>query len=293
VLTEAINATVRGLWAAAGRPIGGTLALSWRVERYMWLRMEDELGRVTLGIVDRVLASPVADESVSRVVVGGFAGRGADVVLSSRLVDDVAEDLVQFEVLERLTRRLVAGDTLDHVLDAAEAAGVPQRIAERLFVDGIAEQIAARLLEGPELERIVARAAESEALHGAIAGALDTPGAERLLATALESPGLSRMVNRIVESRVVEEAVSRVVDEVIERLPRTDGMWVLIDEIATSPAVMDAISHQGSTFADQVAGEVRDHSRNADARLERAARRLLRRRPRPEPGAPSTTGAAG
>lgn len=267
MVTEAINVTVRGLWTAASRPIGGTLVLSWRVEQYI--------------------------ESVSRMVAGGFATRGADVVLRSDLVDEVADDLVQFEVLERLTRRLVAGNTLDRVLDAAEAAGVPQRIAERLFVDGIAEQVAARLLEGPELERIVARAAESDALHDAIAGALDTPGAERLLATALESPGLSRMVNRIVESRVVEEAVSRVVDEVIERLPRTEGMWALIDAIATSPAVLDAISQQGATFADQVAGDVRDHSRNADARLERVAWRLLRRRPRPESGTPSTTGAAG
>jgi hypothetical protein len=293
VVTEGINATVRGLWTAAARPIGGTVWLTLRVERYVWLRMEDELGRLALAIVDRVLSSPVADESISRVLVGGFAARGAGAVLSSPLVEDVADDLVRFEVLERVTRRVLAGDTLDRVLDTAEAAGVPERVAERLLVDGIAEQVAARLLAGPELERIVERATESEALQAAIAGALETPGAERVLATALDSPGVSRMVSRIVESRVVEEAVSRVVDEVLERLPRTDGMWVLVDEIATSPAVMDAISHQGATFADEVAGGVRDHSRSADAKLERAARRLLRRRPRPEPGAPSTTGAPG
>ena len=45
----------------------------------------------------------------------------------------------------------------------------------------------------------------------------------------------------------------------------------------------DAIAHQGFGFADQVAGEVRDRSRSADAVVERTTRRLLRRRPRIDP----------
>jgi hypothetical protein len=64
--------------------------------------------------------------------------------------------------------------------------------------------------------------------------------------------------------------------------------------LAQSPAVTEAITQQGAGFADQVAGEMRKRSRDVDARLERGARRLFRRR-RPEvpPGeeAPSAPGA--
>jgi hypothetical protein len=48
-----------------------------------------------------------------------------------------------------------------------------------------------------------------------------------------------------------------------------------------SPAVTAAITQQSVGFADQVAGELGERSRQADARLERIARRLLRRHPAP------------
>ena len=54
----------------------------------------------------------------------------------------------------------------------------------------------------------------------------------------------------------------------------------MVDEIARSPAVTEAITQQSLGFADQVAGGVRDRSRNADEVLERVARRALRRRRR-------------
>jgi hypothetical protein len=46
--------------------------------------------------------------------------------------------------------------------------------------------------------------------------------------------------------------------------------------------VTDAIAHQGAGFADQVAGELGERSRRADARLEGIVRRLLHRRPAAE-----------
>jgi hypothetical protein len=47
--------------------------------------------------------------------------------------------------------------------------------------------------------------------------------------------------------------------------------------------VTDAITQQSMGFADVIADGVRDRSRSADAWLERAARRALRRGPAPAP----------
>ncbi len=110
---------------------------------------------------------------------------------------------------------LLTGDAIDLLLERIEAAGVAQRVAQRIIEDGIAEQVVTLLLESEEL-------------------------------------------------------------------------WVLVDEIARSPSVTEAITHQSVGFVDQVTDTVRDHSRDADAWVERAARRLRRRRsgsPAPLPGA--------
>jgi hypothetical protein len=94
---------------------------------------------------------------------------------------------------------------------------------------------------------------------------------------------MERLIARVLESRLIEETVTRLVDETAARLPQSQALWALIDEVAQSPAVTDAIAQQGLGLADEVADEVRDRSRAADAWLERAARRVLRHRNTPEP----------
>ncbi|HSD79603.1 MAG TPA: hypothetical protein VLB47_03040, partial [Solirubrobacteraceae bacterium] len=105
--------------------------------------------------------------------------------------------------------------------------------------------------------------------------AVDSPGMERIVTGAVGSPGMERVVASVFESRLL--------DEVVARLLESEDLWRLVDEIARSPSVTEAITQQGFGFADQVAGEVRDRSRHADARVERTARRLLHRRPRMKP----------
>ena len=117
------------------------------------------------------------------------------------------------------------------------------RLLDQVLAAGFADQIAARLLEGPEMERIVAR--------------------------AIESPGAERIVARVIESRLLDEAVARLLE--------SKDLWLLVDEVARSPAVTQAISHQSVGFAEEMAGVVRTRSQKADARVERLARRLLRR----------------
>jgi hypothetical protein len=141
----------------------------------------------------------------------------------------------------------VARDTTGR---AAEAA--LDGIADRLLQGGLAERFVSRLLDAPELER--------------------------LLATMLDNPGTERLVARAVRSQLTEATMAQLIEDAIARLPQTQAMWALVDEVARSEAVTDAITQQGLGMADEVAEDLRERSRDADAWLERAARRVLRRR---------------
>jgi hypothetical protein len=92
---------------------------------------------------------------------------------------------------------------------------------------------------------------------------------------ALDSPAAERLVARVIQGPLLDEAVSRLLE--------SEDLWLMVDVIAQSPAVTEAIGRQSIGFADQVAGAVRDRSFNADERLEFAARRLLRRSRRATP----------
>ena len=121
--------------------------------------------------------------------------------------------------------------------------GVLGRVLDSRVTGEALEMVAARILTGPELERIVA--------------------------AAVDSPAVERMVGRVIESRLLDATVTRLLE--------SEDLWILVDEVARSPAVLDAVTHTGAGFADQVADRVRGRSERADARLEHIARRLLRR----------------
>jgi hypothetical protein len=106
---------------------------------------------------------------------------------------------------------------------------------------------------------------------------------EDALDRAIAQGLVDRVIDRLVAEGIVERTVDRVfdeqrvIDEIVKRLIDSEALWVLVDEIAQSPAVTEAIGRQSIGFADQVAGEIRARSRKADARLESVARRALRR----------------
>jgi hypothetical protein len=145
-----------------------------------------------------------------------------------------------------------ATGAVEEALTSRQAAALVERIADRLLAQGLVERFIERLLEAPELEH--------------------------LLTVALDSPGMERLVTRAVESRLTETTMARLIDDAVARLPQTEALWALVDEVAQSPAVMDAITTQSRGLADDVASDLRDRSRDADDWLERTARRVLRRR---------------
>jgi hypothetical protein len=152
---------------------------------------------------------------------------------------------------------------VEDVIMSRQTAILVERIADRLLQQELADRFLERVLASPELER--------------------------LLTVALDNADLERLVTRVVESRLTEATMDRLVDEAATRLPQSEALWSLIDEVAASPAVADAIAIQSRGMGEDVAADVRRRSRDADAWLERLAGRMLRRRASgggPAPGAP-------
>lgn len=140
-----------------------------------------------------------------------------------------------------------------------------------------------RALQLPiELTASVARGA------GRRLGDLTLAGLDAVLASRVAEEA----VDRALASRLAEHTVDRVfdqerlIDETVTRLLESDELWVLVDSIAKSPAVTEAIARQSVGFADQVAEGVRERSQRLDVRLEQAARRIARRPARPSPESP-------
>lgn len=158
-----------------------------------------------------------------------------------------------------------AHDVTLGTIDVVLASRFALEVVEHVVASPLVDRTAQRLLSGPEVERLLEMALSSERV-------------EQLMAEALESPGMERIVNQAIESRLADETITRLIEETTERLLASEGLWVLIDEVAASPAITEAITQHGVGFADQVADEVRERSRHADAWMETIARRVLRRR---------------
>ncbi len=139
-----------------------------------------------------------------------------------------------------------AGLTLRPLTGAAAVTVQAGRVLERRAVE--------RILDNPEIGRLPSAALDNAQTQAAIKSALATDGAKQLVASLFES-GLF--------------------DEIVDRLLASEGLWRLVDELASSPSVADAITQQGLGFADQVGDVARARSRTADDWFERRARRLV------------------
>jgi len=149
--------------------------------------------------------------------------------------------------LERRTRTTLTAASERTVLAAIDAIlarmlddEVIDHVLERAQAAGLAQRVADRLLEDGIVEQIAQRT-------------FSGPELERMLAAAF---------------------ASALPEEVIAQLLASEAIWILVDEIARSPSVTEAIAHQGTGFFEQVAARAREHSRQADTRVQRMAHRL-------------------
>ena len=201
--------------------------------------------------------------------------------LAARRAQRALAEPVRWVVLSSLDTALAAADA---AVTSSLAREVVARVVASRLADDMLQRLVEQTLSSPETERLVIQT-------------VDRAEVDRLVERVLDGPLLDAAVARVVDSRLVEATVTQVFggplfDVIVARLLESDGLWVLIDEIAKSPAVTAAISQQGVSFANQVAGAARERSRTADDRLERLAARLSRRTPRSAAG-PSPEPASG
>lgn len=136
---------------------------------------------------------------------------------------------------------------------------------ERALPD-LVDRLSAQLLTDEIVDRALARV-EQSGIAQRIADRMLVDGiAEQIAERALAGPELERMVAAAFRGPLVEEAVTQLLE--------SQAVWVLVDEIAHSPSVTEAIAHQGSGFLDQVAARLRERSRKADSRVQELAHRV-------------------
>ena len=175
-------------------------------------------GQVTLAALDGVLAAPLTDEAVERVLrspsaerarSGSSARRCAERSSSARAertAGRVARPRLARYAVVRARGERGAAASVDRRPRSpggrrARAGGRPRRGRGRAaatrrvaLADGMAEQIAARVLDGPGARAIIELALASERVQAAFATALESEGVERMVARALESPGMDRLI---------------------------------------------------------------------------------------------------
>jgi uncharacterized RDD family membrane protein YckC len=163
--------------------------------------------------------------------------------------------------------------------DPTQNGGLP--LSARLL--GVGVRGARTVTRATGLDRAVEIAAEE-----AIVAAVESEAVERALARVLEGPLVEEAVNGALESEAVKRALleamdSELVDEVWRRLLASEEAQQLVERIAEAPEIRAAISAQGMGLIEDIGRTIGRIARRLDDRFEWLARKLLFRKPRPQP----------
>jgi hypothetical protein len=167
-------------------------------------------------------------------------------------------------------------DTIWHSTPMTPARRVIRRELAQLASLGERGERDLRRRLGTERERLLIATLEQPELERLIAAALDSPATDRIVRRVLQSPGVERAVVQVLDSQLLLDST--------ERALRTEEVQRIVERIAGSREVRDAIVQQSAGLADVVAQETRRRSASADDRVERMARTVLRRNPRNHDG---------
>jgi uncharacterized RDD family membrane protein YckC len=163
-------------------------------------------------------------------------------------------------------------------------AEVPPRnnpLSVRLLGAGVRR--ARTVTKATGIDRAVEAAAEE-----AMVAAVESEAVERALARVLQGPVVENSVQNALDSETVKKALvealdSEMVDEVWRRLLASDEAQRLVERIAEAPEIRAAISAQSVGLIEDVGHTIGRSTRRLDGVVERIARKLLFRKPRPQP----------
>lgn len=174
--------------------------------------------------------------------VGAVARTGAEVTI--RATEGAVETVMASKAVQDSIERVVASPAMTSAVDAVVGSPAVQETLERV-VSGPAFASALRTILSPETIDMIA-----------------------------DEVAQSQMVQKITVAAMEAGEMAPIVDAFLER----EELWILVQTIAESPAVIDAVRQQGFGFADQVGDEVRGRSRTADQVVARTARTFIGRR---------------
>ncbi len=181
-------------------------------------------------------------------------------------------------LVERAVTGLLAGPLVDAVADAVIRDAVIERVSTEIVRAGVAERVVEGLVADGVVERsVTARRSTTRASSSLVLTTLDSDRVEALVGDRRRQPRDGAHGRPRARQPPPRRRRSR-------RLLASDELWDMIDQIASSKAVGDAIAHQSMGLADEMADEVRIRSRRMDDWLERATRRAMRRRRRSAAG---------
>ena len=163
-------------------------------------------------------------------------------------------------------------------------ADVPPRnhpLSVRLLGAGVRRARTVAKVTG--IDRAVEAAAEE-----AMVAAVESEAVERALARVLQGPVIENAVQDALDSETVKRALvealdSEMVDEVWRRLLASDEAQKLVERIAEAPELRAAISAQSVGLIEDVGHTIGRSTRHLDGVVERIARKILFRKPRPQP----------
>jgi hypothetical protein len=101
---------------------------------------------------------------------------------------------------------------------------------------------------------------------------------DAIVTEQLASPQLELMIDRIVAAVLDDVRTERVIDRVLA----SAQFEHILRHVASSPAMMEALSHHTETLTEEMVSDVRERAQRVDDLAERTVRSWLRR-PRPQP----------
>jgi uncharacterized RDD family membrane protein YckC len=154
----------------------------------------------------------------------------------------------------------------------------PARLVEGLpFVRGRVEELAAT---GREAEL-----GSRRRIEGAAESLLAAPEAERALDHVLAGPLPESIGRSLAQHQVVERVARESLDEgqtarIVESVVASPEFEAALRRVLSSPAVRDALTHQTTSYGDEILAHLRQRAYRADARAERRPRAWANRPPR-------------